>query len=908
MIRDLLEALSRLVAVFRRRRLDREFDEEFSAHLDLLAARHQERGLSRDEARRQAILQMGGLSGTKNLHREARGLPLLERLVEAVSGFGRDLLHAARSLAKAPGFTFVCVASLSVGMGLVIAIPYLSQLLFMPPAGLKTDGFVEVLMTPRGPLRIQVGEWARTGWAYADYADLRDARTGITVTGWSVGESIVTLPSSARVERVPVPTMFVSGNYFETVGVTLARGPGFDSARPASAADRVVVLGYAFWQNRLGSDPAVIGKTVNVNGMQHTVVGIAPDGYCWHLSECRGTQLFAPLETHPRLLADERLRVDRDSVLVRIHGRLSPGVSRAQANAAVSSVMSGLAERYPATNEFKAASVEPYFSIGALARSELAVVQAAFFAVTGMVLLVVCLNISGMMQARSAIRERELAVRLAIGASRGRLVQYLLSEAVMLASVAGACAVIVLFSIPQAVFWWTGQSLPPHVQQHIWQVLRPSFATGALAVGLCLATSLVFGLLPAIRFSRPTLVSALKDEAGGGGRRIGRVHRFTAALQVAIAMPFLVVSGTMMDWVRTTATSDLGFTPDGLAAVALNLDRQEDGTDREFLLRRVRDDLERAPGVRSVTLADALPLDFTSRSARVSRPDRSESVIARVTRAGDRYLETLDIRLVKGRPISNADVIGGEPVAVVSRLVADRIFGTDDPIGQRLTFEIEENTRRVFTIVGVTADFAGRSLDVPRAHVLVPLAQHPTSRLVLVARAAAGIEPTALTPAFRNAVRDVDPDWASLTPFTGARLQERGMEDIVVPFTMVGAGGGVVLMLAALGIYGVIGFMVATRTREIAVRVALGSTRRRVLGTIQSDVVRLVIPGAAGGLLLGIVLTRFVVPWRGLFGAAMEPLIYMLALAVAVLVALLAGLAPARRAASIDPMVAMRSE
>jgi predicted permease len=912
MIRDLFETLSRVVAVFRRRSLDREFDDEFTAHLELLTARNEERGLPRTEARRQAILQLGGLNGAKNLHREARGLPRLDRILEGMSGFGRDLLHAARALAKAPGFTFVCVTSLSVGMGLVIAIPYVAQLLFMPPAGVKTDGLVEVLMTPRGPLRVQVGGWARTGWAYADYADLRDARTGMTLTGWAAGESIVTLPASARVERLPVGTMFVSANYFRTVGVSLARGPGFDENR-AAAAEPAVVLGYTFWENRLGSDPEIIGKTLTVNGTPHVVVGIAPEGYCRHLAECPGGQsgqgmpLFMPLERHPRLVADERLRADRDSVLVRIHGRLSPGVSREQANAAVSSVMSGLAQRYPSTNEYKAASVEPYFAMGSLERSGLALIQAAFFAVTGMVLLVVCLNISGMMQARSAIRERELAVRLAIGAGRGRLVQYLLSEALMLASVAGALAVLVLFGVPQAVFWRFGQSLPPHVQQHIWQVLRPSLATGALAVGLCVVTSLVFGLLPAVRFSRPTLVTALKDEAGGGGRRIGRVHRFTAALQVAIAMPFLVVSGTAIDWVRTTMTSDLGFKPDGLAAAALNLDRVGDERDRAFLLRRLRGDLELAQGVQSVTVADTLPLDFTSRAGRVSRPDRSDYLIVRLTRAGDGYLETLGIPLVRGRGISAADEAGSESVAVVSALAANRLFGSDDPIGKPMTLEIEPNRRRVFTIVGVTADFVGRSLDMPRAHVLIPLAQHPTPRVALIARAAAGVQPMTLTPAFRTAVREVDPDFTDGL-ITGDRLKANGMEDILVPANMVGFAGGVVLVLAALGIYGVIGFMVATRTREIAVRVALGASRRRVLATIQSDVVRLVVPGVVGGLLLGIAVARLVVPWRGLMGAAMEPLIYLLAVAVAVLVASLAGMPPARRAASIDPMVAMRSE
>jgi hypothetical protein len=369
MIRVIVETLSRLVAGLRRRTLDRDFDDEFAAHLDLLTTRNERRGLPLDEARRQAILQMGGLNATKDLHREARGLRPLDRLLEAIGGVGRDVAHAARSLTKAPAFTFVCVASLSIGMAAVIAIPFFGRLLFMPPPGVNADGLVELLMTPRGPLRVQLGTWAREDWSYADYADLRDAETGMAITGWTVGESVVALPTSDRAQRMTVPTLYVSANYFRTIGVTLAQGPGFDVADPATTGDPVVILRYAFWQNRLGADPGIIGKTLTLDGTPHVVVGIAPEEYCWHLGECPGTQLFLPLERHPRLRADERLWFDRDNTLVRIHGRLSPGVSLGQANAAASAVMSALAERYPATNEFKAASVEPYFAAGARERS-----------------------------------------------------------------------------------------------------------------------------------------------------------------------------------------------------------------------------------------------------------------------------------------------------------------------------------------------------------------------------------------------------------------------------------------------------------------------------------------------------------------------------------------------------------
>ena len=902
MMRDVLETLSRMVAAFRRRKLDSDFEAEFAAHLDLLTARNERRGLARDEARRQAILQMGGLNPTRDFHRDARGLPRLVRALEALGGLRRDFVHAARSLMKAPGFTFVCVTSLSIGMAAVIAIPYFARLLFMAPAGVNTDGLVELLMTPSGPLRIEIGESAVEGWSYPDYIDLRDADTKMAITGWTEGESIVTLPASERAQRLTVPTMFVSANYFRTVGVALARGPGFDASERALTAEPVAILGYGFWQSRLGADPDVVGKTLTLNGTPHIVVGVAPDGYCWHLGECPGTQLFVPLERHPRLSADERLRFDRDITWVRMHGRLSAGITVSQANAAAAAVMSRLAEQYPGTNKYKAASVRPYFALGAQERPELMFVQGALIGLAGMVLLVVCLNISGMMQVRSAIRERELSVRQAMGASRARLVRYLLSEAILLASVGGAVSSLVLFGAPQALASWLGV-VSPHLQE----ALQPSLPIVALAVGLCLATSLAFGLLPAIRFSQPTVVLALKDDAGGGGRRVGRIHRLASALQVGIAIPFLIVSGVMVDWVRTT-TTDIGFDPERLAAVRLDLNARGEEQERNLLLQRVREELEHASGVQSVTVADAVPLDFQFRAVRASRPGRPDAVYVRHAGVGNGYLETLGIPLLRGRSITADDGAGGEAVAVVSKLVAGRLFGIDDPIGERLTLEFEEKRPRVFTIVGVTDDFVGRSLDAPRAHVLVPLTQQPASNVFLLARTAAGMQPTTLTSAFQSAVRDLDPDFTAASLITGDQLTSRGMEDIVVPSAMVGGSGGIVLSLAALGIYGVIAFMVATRTREIAVRVALGASRRRVLGTVLSDVVKLVIPGVFCGIFLAILVVRLVVPWRGLAGAAMEPLIFALGVAIAVSVAFLAALPAARRATSVEPMVAMRSE
>jgi len=685
-----------------------------------------------------------------------------------------------------------------------------------------------------------------------------------------------------------------------------------------------VILGYNFWQNRLGSDPDIIGKTLTLDDIPHVVVGIAPDLFAGHLG-FQGAELFVPLERHPLLIADNSVRSDRDNEWVHIHGRLSPGVGIAQASAAVSALTSQLAKEYPATNEFKAGIVEAYHAAGNLQRSDFTVVQAIGLTLTGMVLLVVCLNISGMMQVRSAMRERELSIRQAIGASRGRLVQYLLSEAIILAGLGGALASVVLFNIPSVLSWLAGSPIPVQFQDAL--RLDPSMV--AICVGLCLATSMLFGLLPAARFSRPVIISALKDDAGAGGLRVGRVHRLTAALQVTIAVPLLVMSGISIDRVRATATADLGFECDRLYAAPLKLDALTD-ENAGFRIRSLRDNLERASGVASATVADGLPLDFRYRITRIALQAEAnvapKFVSVHVTRVGDGYLNTMGIPLLRGRGFTVDDGPGAEMVTVISKTLADELFPNaeaSEAIGKRLTFGTEERTQQTLTIVGVTGDFPTSQMSTERAQLLLPLAQHMdfhwssvpviddrdgAPNVMLIARSAAGEQPMKLTAALENVVRELDPDFQPTGIVTGVWLRENSMRDFLVQSAVAGIGGGVILMLAALGIYGVVGLMVATRTREIAVRVALGASRRRVLGMILFDVVKLVMPGVAVGLVLSAALIRLNSENMGIPLSDVESLAYVVGAAIAILVAVLASFAPARRAASVQPMVVMRSE
>lgn len=840
------------------------------------------------------------------------------------TGILRDFVQAARSLANARTFTFVCVVSLGIGMAPVIAVSYGMRIFTTPPPGVDTEGLVEIVTTPVGPRR------ASNAWSYPDFIDLRGADTGVSLIGWVHRQGQVTLDAAGA--KIPAATMYVSHDYFRTIGVALARGPGFQAT-----TEPVVILGHAFWQNRLNADDDVIGKTLDLDGTPHVVVGVAPEPFEGHLA-LQGRELFVPLERHPVLMADDDARFDRSNEWVHLHGRLSPGVGVEQASAAVAAAAAQLARQYPSTNELRAGAVEPYHPMG-IDRTEFRIIRAVWLTMAGMVLLVVSLNVSGMFQVRSAIRERELSIRQAIGATRGRLVQHLLAEAVVLAALGATLASLVLFNLPPLLSWWMGEPIPPHFRE----ALGIDLSIVAICVGLCLVTSLVFGWLPAARFSRPLIITVLKDETGGGGVRAGRVHRVTAALQVAIAVPLLVMSGMSLDRVRTTATAALGFDADLLYAAPLKLDAVTDLNveNAGFRIRRVRDNLAGASGVTSVTIADGLPLDFRYRMARVSLPaPRSEDrglqggadavptvVRVHVTRVGDGYLGTMGIRLFGGRGFTAEDGPGTELVTIISQALADRLFpGADGggALGRRVTFELPDTDgpSRTLTIVGVTADFPTSQMSTEREQLLLPLAQHSNvvrdsvpvnddrsglPKLMVVARSAPGEPPLQLTAALENAIRELDPDFEPSSIVTGVSLRRFSMDDFLTQSAVAGISGGVILLLAALGIYGVVALMVATRTREIAVRVTLGASRLRVIGMILFDVVKLVAPGVAVGLLIAAALVRLDGGILGVPLSGLEPLAYVAGATVATVIAVLASLGPARRAASVQPMVAMRS-
>jgi predicted permease len=819
-----------------------------------------------------------------------------------------ELRHAARSLLRARAFTAVCVTSLGLGMGVVILVLLFMRTVLGTPPGVKADGLVEVVIRPSGELLAETGRAIIDTWSFPDYLDVRGT-DGLVVTGWSRGDvHLQPTPGSAPLS---VASMYVSSNYFSTIGVGLALGRGFTPADDASRAEAEVVISHRAWQWQLWSDPNVVGRTITVDRVPYVIVGVAPEEFRGHVGGLNeaGVQLWLPFSHHPRLLAGTA-RFQRDVGWIRILGRLAPGTTLAQADAAVQSVAAGLQARYPSTNREKAGGVEAYFPPGARLRSQMAFGRALMFGLSAIVLLVVGLNISGMMLVRSAIRQRDLAIRAAMGAGRWRLMRHHLTEALVLALLGGALACAVLFFGPVAVAWAL-DSWGPHLD-----LFRPDVGILLQCLGVCLVTSLVLGLLPAIRFSRSSVIDALKNDSAGSGRRVGWLQRLTAAAQAGMAVPLLVICGVQFDRARVAAFTDVGFEPKGLHAVRLDLPAVAGSEEeRRLFLRSVQESLAQATGVRSASVGDGLPLDSTYRSVRVTREGEAHFLTAQTTRVAPGYLETIGTRLLVGRTIDASDREGAERVVLLSEPLARELFPSSDPLGRRVSFGVAGAQPLAYTVVGITSDLVATQIGDPRLQLFVPLAQQPATSVLVIARGAPS-DPS-LRAAFDNAIADGlrqvagagdrQPGALIREVITGEGLIDNSRKDLLTGSGVGGAAAAVALMLAALGVYGVIAFMVTTRTREIGIRIALGATGGRVLRDVLAQTLALVVPGIAVGLLLAVAWVRVVDPaWYPLGGV--EPLVYTLAVGTAFVVAALAGIPSARRAAAVQPIVAMRAE
>ena len=812
----------------------------------------------------------------------------------------QDLRYAIRGLAKTPGFTLVAVLTLALGIGANSSVfTLVNAALFRPVAAPHAERLVWLAGTRENPREQYVS--LRRQFSYPEVRDYAAQLTHLTGLG-AYQDIPLALGSGGEPQRVT--GTIVSSGYFDVLQQRAVAGRFFATTDDVPGATPVAVLSHRLWQRRFGGATDLVGRDIIVNGRPFTVIGVAPEGFI-------GTDLGDPVDLWVPLGAaaiampdGARLLELRNANWLRVIGRLKPGATLAQADAEARTVAARIAAANPDLLEGNGARVTPLGGgLDPGNRQEAVPVFMLLMAVPVLVLLIACANVANLMLARAAARRREVGIRLALGASRWRLFTQLLTEALVLTLLAGAVGMLVSVWLNDLLI--AVSHLPPDVAV----ALTPDARVLGFTTVVALATGMIFGLVPALGASRPDLVPALKDEGGGLGRQVRRsrlVSSFVVA-QVALSLVLLVTAGLFLRTLGKALRVDPGVETSHAVAVSFDLrlqgyDAAREGTFYTRLLERVRG----LPGVTAASLASPMPLDdrlINSFVLREGMPEDAEAIPISYASTWPEYFAAIGAPLVRGRDFTTRDVSEAPLVAIVNETLARRLWPDQDPIGKRLRFSFRDEP--FLEVVGVARDGKYHELtEQPRGFVYVPERQRADlSDITLLVRTAG--DPRSLLPALGEAVHALD---RSLPLFQAITLEdalqqrldkERGASSVL------GVFGGLALLLAALGLYGVMAYAVAQRTREVGVRMALGAERLRVLRQFVGEGVRLATIGIVIGLVLAAALTRVIAQF--LYGITpTDVLTFALCAAVLGSVAALASFIPARRAANVDPMVALR--
>jgi predicted permease len=823
----------------------------------------------------------------------------------------KDVRYALRWMAGSPGFTLVAVLSLGLGVGVNTAMFSLVDALLFRPLPVADPGSLVDVFTTGGD-----GDDYATS-SYADFEDLRaQNRVFSEVMGYSPMMAPLSLGDRSRIALGQV----VTSNHFTMLGVQPAAGRLLVPADDAPGAARVVVIAHRMWRREFGGDPAIAGKSITLRGLPYTIAGVAPAAFTG-VVPLLTPELWLPIahveEVEPAGITDTvpsplgRTRLERRGMRwMFIKGRLRPGVTAAQADADVAVIGAQLAAAHPATNEHRRMAAMPTADVRLLvpqAGGVLSTGAAALMAVVGLVLLIACANVAGMLLARASARRREIGVRLAIGASRARLMQQLLVEGLVLGVFGAVAAAACAWALVRAL---VGVPLPLPVDVAL--DLRVDWRVLTFAIAVAGGTGLLAGLLPALRASAPALVADLRGDAPAarvGGRRWSLRDALVIS-QVALTAVLLVVAGLLLRSLGASQQADVGFDPRGLAAVAFDTDMVRYTPERgvEFW-RQALARVSTLPGVSSAgVVSPTLPFtfNFNQQELRVDNRTYSEGergeIIENVAVSPD-YLPTLGVPVLEGRGIDASDLPGSPAVAVINQTMAREYWPGESAVGHTLQ---AVNPARTIRIVGVSRDHKRHGvLETPSPFVYYAAAQRPTRYNFLLARTAG--DAATLLQAMRRELLAMEPGLVFMAGNTMDENLGMSLMPARVGALLAAAFGGLGTLLAATGLYGVIAFSVARRTREIGVRMALGAPPAGVLGLVMRQGLSIVIAGLlAGGALAAAAATAL----RGvLYGV--EPFDHVAwgsAAAAMVIAAGLANFVPARRAMRIDPVRALRAE
>ena len=828
-----------------------------------------------------------------------------------IEALGKDIRYAVRWLRRSPGFSLVAILSLGLGIGFNSAIfAVVDRLLLRPLPVEAPDRLVEIYTDSPG------GNPYATS-SVLDYRDLAERTTVFeAMTAYSPMFAAVNLGERARLQFGEV----VTGTYFDVLGLDAVIGRTLQPTDDRPGAPRVVVLSYAFWQRAFGGDPAVLGRTLKIRGQVYDIIGVAPRGYTGMVQmlspdvfitvanvedvEPAGMQTAVPSPTGTS-------RLDRRGQRwLFLKGRLKPGVTAAEAQANLDVVSAQLRAEHPVTNVDRRAIVVPTTDVRVHPEADGAITWAVTgtMAAVGLVLLIACANVAGMLLARASARQKEISIRMAVGASRRRLVQQLLTESLVLAALGASTGVAFAWWLTRAI---SGLSLPIPVPLALdvsldWRVL----AFTSLAAGV---TGVVAGLVPAVRASRQELVPDLKGEVVGGrvaGRRIA-LRDVLVVGQVAVTGLLLVSAGLLLRSVSAADQAGVGFRADGLAVVGLDLGmlRYDEARAEQFFEEADRR-LREIPGVVSAARASRLPFSLNYNQSNIAVPGHQqapEEMGPAIDSAvvSPSFFETLEIPILEGRALTALDTLDAPRVAVINETMARRYWPGARAVGQ-VFYERTLSSGRAVEIVGVVGDHRLRTVgegDLPA--IYRPTTQDRNAYGVLVARTRG--DETALLAEMRRVLLAMEPDVLFLDNQTMRQQMSATLFPVRAAATLVTAFGGVGLLLAAIGLYGVIAFSVSRRTREIGIRMAIGARPSDVLSLVLRQGAVIAGVGLAAGFALAAAATQVVA--GALYGVGVaDPVAWGGAAAVLVAATALANVLPARRAMQVNPVQALRAD
>jgi predicted permease len=882
------DLLYRCRAIFQRGAVERELDDEIRFHTDRLIEKLMRSGMTRDAAARQARLTTGGAEQQKELCREARGTRLLEETWQ-------DLRYALRTLRASPVFAATAVLTLALGTGAnLVSFSGLNTVLFRKLPVARPDELVEVTNDTHPPL---------PAFSYPDYKDFRDRNNVFSALA---GYRFIPMSLSTDGHGQRLWGYVVTGNYFDMLGEKAFMGrtlqPGDDQQEGSSP---VAVISYGCWQRRFGSDPAVIGRQATISGHSYTIVGVTR-------AQFFGTQFFfspgawVPLAMLNQIEPEAReWRRSRGAIFLWVAGRLKPGVSSGMAQSALRGIAAQLGLEYPDQSGGMKLSVGPPGMLGGSIRWAAMELAALLIGITGLVLLVACTNLASLLLARGTARRKEIALRLALGAGRGRLVRQLFAESALLA-VAGALAGFLL------AHWLIGvvAAWRPPVNMQV----RANFEIDArgwlFSAGLAVATALLFGLAPALSAARADVAPTLKGDSGVSGRRRRWPARdLLIAAQVALSMLLLAGAGIVTGSIRRALQVNLGFDPahTTVAAFDTSIDGHDDAHGREFE-RRLLEKLRTQPGVESAAIASMIPLDlrwiigniYFEGAGPVRQSDTPQALFYQVTPG---YFQTMRTRLLAGRDFDERDRAGAPRVAVVNETFARSIPRKSSAIGSR--FRLSPNGDWI-QVVGVVESGKHVSLSSkPVLAVYISRQQYCETGATVALRS--NLSTGAALGLIRRTVAAIDP---AIALYDAGSLAEHLSLQALPGRSAAGALSGfglLALLLAATGIYGIVAYAVSLRTREIGIRMAIGAGADDILRLVVGRVAFLLAAGMLAGLAAAALLTPLLM--RTLFGAPSSNVFSFMAAGLAMAAAAaVACWAPARRALAIEPAAALRSE